>query len=306
MNDAAEHDYHREQAAIASAAYASGMDPVAEAKGWQGARADARALVRAAIEDTDQLSDIAGGLTRSGRHLVALRQMMAPPMSQDQFKILCRSYSKARENSGAAFPREEATSIAAAFETWRDREATGWLDDARPPLDEEVTRLVTATVPLLASQMYTTRRRGASSTTQESAVVDLLLRMGWQRTPSRLIDTRASLGPRQFAHKTRFATTTRPQEVDIACGLGETIVLAMECKVSNDETNSVKRVNDVLKKATSWKDHWGKSFVRTGALLQGVFAFKEVERLLDEGVHVFWSHDIDRLEAYLLKATGGA
>ena len=60
--------------------------------------------------------------------------------------------------------------------------------------------------------------------------------------------------------KTKFATTTRPQEVDIACGLGATMVLAMECKVSNDTTNSVKRVNDVLKKATAWREHWDHSY----------------------------------------------
>ena len=49
-------------------------------------------------------------------------------------------------------------------------------------------------------------------------------------------------------HKTRFAAKTRPQEVDIACGLQGTFVLAIECKVTNDETNSVKRINDVLKR----------------------------------------------------------
>ena len=72
----------------------------------------------------------------------------------------------------------------------------------------------------------------------------------------------------------------------------------MECKVSNDETNSVKRVNDVLKKATAWKDHWG-NFVKTAALLQGVIAPKDVDRLIDGGVEVFWSHDLATFEAWI-------
>jgi len=93
-------------------------------------------------------------------------------------------------------------------------------------------------------------------------------------------------------HKTRFATaTTNAQEVDIACGLQGSIVAAIECKVTNDETNSVKRVNDVVKKATAWKNHYG-SFVETVALLQGVIKASDVQRLTDEGVHVFWSHDL--------------
>ena len=100
-------------------------------------------------------------------------------------------------------------------------------------------------------------------------------------------------------YKTRYATaTTTAQEVDIALGLRNTVVLAMECKVSNDETNSVKRVNDVLKKATAWKDHWG-NFVKTAALLQGVIAPKDVDRLIDGGVEVFWSHDLATFEAWI-------
>ncbi len=72
----------------------------------------------------------------------------------------------------------------------------------------------------------------------------------------------------------------------------------MECKVTNDETNSVKRINDVLKKATAWDDHWG-SFVRTAALLEGVVAPKDVQRLTDANVLVFWSHDLDAFRAWL-------
>jgi hypothetical protein len=72
----------------------------------------------------------------------------------------------------------------------------------------------------------------------------------------------------------------------------------MECKVTNDETNSVKRINDILKKATAWKTHWG-SFVKTAALLEGVISAKDVERLTDHKVHVFWSHDLDAFSTWL-------
>ena len=100
-------------------------------------------------------------------------------------------------------------------------------------------------------------------------------------------------------NKTRFATaTTTAQEVDIACGFQSSYVAAMECKVTNDATNSVKRVNDVLKKAAAWKAHWG-SFVETAALLQGVIKPEDVQRLSDEGVKVFWSHDLDTLASWV-------
>jgi hypothetical protein len=99
-------------------------------------------------------------------------------------------------------------------------------------------------------------------------------------------------------HKAPFATKTQPQEVDIACGLGKTVVVAMECKVSNDRTNSIKRVNDVLKKAKAWQDQWG-AFVQTAALLQGVIASKDVKRLLQAEIHVFWSHRLGDFEKWL-------
>ena len=151
---------------------------------------------------------------------------------------------------------------------------------------------------LIAQQKVATARRTRLAFEQEYAVIELLGRDGWTQLPSKLIDTRAAVPPKHFMHKTRFATKTRPKEVDIACGLKGTYVLAMECKVTNDETNSLKRVNDVLNKATAWHDHWG-SFVRTAALLEGVLAPKDVQRLTDADVAVFWSHDLNTFRAWL-------
>ena len=81
-------------------------------------------------------------------------------------------------------------------------------------------------------------------------------------------------------------------------GLGKSTVLAMECKVSNDETNSVKRINDILKKSAAWRKKWG-DFIRTGAMLQGVIRPSEVRRLLDDDVQVFWSHRLGDFAKWL-------
>ena len=54
----------------------------------------------------------------------------------------------------------------------------------------------------------------------------------------------------------------------------------------------------VLKKADSWKRHWG-SFIETAAMLQGVINPNDVIRLLDAGVLVFWSHEIGEFEEWL-------
>ena len=105
----------------------------------------------------------------------------------------------------------------------------------------------------------------------------------------------------EFARATQFATADgSSHEVDLAVGLSGRRILALECKVSNDRTNSIKRVNDVLKKAEAWKKQWGK-FVITGGLFQGVFGENEARRLIEAEVEIFWSHRLDLFEAWLVK-----
>lgn len=293
-----EADYQREQCTIAARLYAKSMSPPAMAAAWFEASSIAATSVQNTLKKSEALADIANALEDSGAHMLVLRQMLAPPLSQDQFAIVCPAYNKGLENKDRPVPAAKADIVAEAFLAMRDIRLLPWLSENRHPTAEELQHVVTAVTPLLASQLHLTAKRTASSAVQEEAVVDLLNAKNWERLPSRLVDRGAILAAGQFMKKTKFATTTRPQEVDIACGLGATMVLAMECKVSNDTTNSVKRINDVLKKATAWRDHWG-SFVRPAALLQGTIGFKDVQRLIHAGVTVFWSHDLPRFERWI-------
>lgn len=295
---AALREYHREQAARAKEIYVEGLTSHQAGKDWRDAHTVARRQVIAALRATRYLYDVPAGLVESGQHLTVLRHLMAPPISQDQFALLCVDYTKRAEVTGRGISPAAAAAVTDEFLRGRDRVLTRWLDRKRKPSSTQVKNLLRGVVPLLSVQNTATVRRGRMSVEQEGAVVALLTARGWGRQSMALISELTDVKPQHFLHKTRFATKTRPQEVDIACGLPKTVVLAMECKVTNDETNSVKRVNDVLKKATAWQDHWG-SFVKTAALLQGVIAFKDVERLLDGNVEVFWSHDLSTFEAWL-------
>jgi hypothetical protein len=148
-------------------------------------------------------------------------------------------------------------------------------------------------VSLMAKQATDTESRTESSAAQERSIIEMLLANGWIQVPPSPILSQGALNAGEFAHKVKCATRTEPQEADIACGIDGRVILAMECKVSNDRTNSIKRINDVLKKAEAWKVHWG-SFVKPAALLQGVFKPADVDRLSDAGIDVFWSHNLDR------------
>ena len=230
--------------------------------------------------------------------MVALRHMLGPPVSQDQFALICPKYKKTCEKPGRSFASNDAIVIASTIRKLFDRKLTRWVSQSRPPTIREIRLLVSAVAPMLSMQAVSTVRRNRMSAAQEGVVIELLGQMGWNRLSSGLVEQSVSLPKHHFMHKTKFATKTRPQEVDIACGLGNSVVLAMECKVTNDRTNSVKRINDILKKASAWQEHWG-SFVKTAALLQGVIAEKDVQRLISANVHVFWSHDLPRFREWI-------
>lgn len=291
--------HHAKQAAKAAELYFESRTPPREAKAWHDALSDARKRISSALTASDMLDNVAAALHSDGRHMLVFRHLLAPPISQDQFSILCPKWNKATEKNAAKVPQEIGADVARTFGERRSKQLIPWLDKGIGPTSEEVQVLLSSVAPLMASQAVNTLLRNQFAKEQENAVIAFLDKAGWKRIASKLIDTRAALGTRQYMHKTRFATNTvRPQEVDIACGLKGTYVLAMECKVTNDVTNSVKRINDVLKKAHAWKTHWG-SFVETAALLQGVIAAKEVARLIDGDVHVFWSHDLKAFETWL-------
>jgi hypothetical protein len=62
------------------------------------------------------------------------------------------------------------------------------------------------------------------------------------------------------------------RKADVVIGLWDGRKMALECKVSNSELNSIKRLNnDAAMKAVEWRKEFGALGVEPGALLAGVF-----------------------------------
>jgi len=289
-------DYHTEQAERAREIYIRSRTPSVDVADWNAALSDAQRSIKQALRASNYLEDVEAAVLADSEHARVFRYMLAPPLSKDQF-ALCYPIAKRLSR------KEKKLALAAAFaQSMRERRTEAlapWLARGRKPSRGELKRFFWSVRPLLAQQQFATAQRNRLARVQESEITTILNANGWVKLPSSLLDIKAALPRKHYMHKTRFATsTTTPQEVDVALGLPNTVVLAMECKVSNDGTNSVKRVNDVLKKAHAWKEHWG-SFVKTAAVLQGVINAKDVMRLLDGGVEVFWSHDLSQFEQWL-------
>lgn len=290
--------FHLEQTRIARSAFNAGVSRDDEAAAWRAAKSEWRSAAAGTLAATENLQRIGDALRISAGHLAVLRRLLSPPLSQDQLQLRCRAYSKAAEKNGSPVKAEKADAIEDFILEWRDPQLTSWLDEGRDPTAAELNATTEAIALLIAAQAALTNKRTLLAAKQEAAVIELLTANGWMQKSAPLISQSSHLSAGEFMHKTRFATATTPQEVDIACGLGSSIILAMECKVTNDATNSIKRVNDILKKSAAWQMHWG-SFVKTAALLQGVIAYKDVARLLDAGIEVFWSHRLEDFGAWV-------
>lgn len=300
--------YHKKQVARAKEIYIKGRTPEADAEDWNVALSKARQLIVNALQASDDLRDIEAALTNDGTHARIFRHVLAPTLSQDQFALFYPDWKKGSEKEdGSKVKPASALAVARAIRERRSTALTPWLSSSQKPTSNELEQLFSSVGSLIANQEFATVQRNRLARIQESAITAHLQVNGWTKLPSSLIDKRANLPLKHYMHKTRYATKedvvtgkVETQEVDIALGLKNTFVLAMECKVTNDVTNSIKRVNDVLKKAHAWKGHWG-NFFKTAAMLQGVIAEKDVVRLLDQGVEVFWSHDLSHFNRWVSK-----
>ena len=90
------------------------------------------------------------------------------------------------------------------------------------------------------------------------------------------------------------------RKADVVVRLHDTRLMAIECKVSNSATNSVKRLNnDAAVKAEYWIKQFGMAQVVPAAALAGVFKVLNLEQAQTRGLSLFWSHDLEKLGAFI-------
>ena len=90
------------------------------------------------------------------------------------------------------------------------------------------------------------------------------------------------------------------EQAPVQWGLYDLRVLARECKVSNSEVNSFKRVNHEARgKAHGWFRDFGERQVAPGALLSGVFNPDKLAIAQGEGLAQFWRHRLNDLRVFI-------
>lgn len=221
----------------------------------------------------------------------AVRYLPAPPISLDDLKVVAQvgslSPSALRADSNSAFRIVETILMGL------DRRRFPWLSEDREASEQERRSAVLASAALLTTRKVETARRNEGKQAQEQRVREILKNQGLSEVPTRPVHT---LSDAPSAGQFCMESLLGKRKADIIIGLWNHRVMAIECKVSNSATNSIKRLNnDAAAKAQAWRQDFGETQVFPAAVLSGVFNLKNLEDAQDRHLTIFWSHSLDEL-----------
>lgn len=256
---------------------------------------------RAAIEnllattvDLTTLAEQATTVLLDADLLYAARYLAGPPISVDDLEILAMASLSPTQIK--ADP-DTARRVVEAILLGLDQARFPWLAEEREPTKEERRTAVVASAALIASQRVRTGRANESPARQQRLVKDVLLATGFTEDAPKAIPN-LSLAPQvgHFCGESMLGT----RKADIVVRLWDGRILAIECKVSNSEVNSIKRLtNDAAVKARVWLEDFGRTNIVASAMLAGVFGLRHLTDSQERGLTLFWSHSLDEMMTFI-------
>lgn len=221
-----------------------------------------------------------------------MNSLFAGPVSEDDLSTMSRS----QKFTTASKDRSETPMIGQLLDKLR----FPWVGDGRPPSPEERACALRWTAGIWAVEVARTRRRVDESREQERAVIDLVERAGFERQQSRRQVERPDEIPiGSYTPEVNLGG----QKCDVSVRLLDGRLLGIECKVSNSELNSVKRLlREAGGKARQWQVLFGRQVV-TAAVLRGVFRPANVLAAQEDfDIVVIWEHNLLPLSQFLVDA----
>lgn len=267
---------------------------------WGGHHKEARAKFEALFAilgdlDPVHFTDEAIALAFRKKYGEALRYLAGPPISDDDLKVIADVKTVAPGVVGK--DPTTARKIFDVIERVIDPFRFPWVLEKRAPTAEEKSAAILASAELLAAQRIATERRSNGKSEQEGQVKDYLRGLGYTEVPTEHIKTIVKgPGPMQFCAECHLGD----RKADVVLRLHDTRLMAIECKVSNSSTNSVKRLNnDAAVKATYWNEQFGSQQIVPAAMLSGVFKTLNLVQAQARGLALFWAHDLNRLGQFI-------
>lgn len=226
-----------------------------------------------------------------------LRYLTAPPVSFDDMATLANT---PLTRAGLAAESGGSVSVNGILSALLDRKRFPWVTEERDPTDEEVDAAVKASAALLASQRVQTDRRNRAKEQQESAVKLVFASLGYAQAPAKRIRLITDApAPMSFCGSTLLGK----KQGDVYARLPDKRLLAIECKVSNSEVNSFKRVmNDSLGKAHEWRRALGEDQVIPVVVLKGVYKFDNL-KAAQRDMFMIWDHRLSDMTEFVSSIT---
>ncbi|MCA3218536.1 MAG: XamI family restriction endonuclease [Burkholderiales bacterium] len=229
--------------------------------------------------------------------VTALRYVGGPPISLDDLKTLAESTLAA---SRVQADGQQAQAIAEVLRSIIDPKRLPWIEQGRAATPTEQAAALLASSVLVASQRVQTARRGDERAIVEGSVRGLLVGLGFTE-----VKTKPEGGIRSLRlHAPPAGSFMRTvnlgaDNADLVIGLGDGRVLAVECKGSNSEINSRKRLNkEAVQNARAWLALFGREVVPAVAI-QGVFKAAYVKEAQETPLVVFWGHRPADLKTFI-------
>lgn len=281
-------DEIRAEVTIARAIYAERRPPEGR-EAFRIAHASSLEEVRRLFDVSDQLRTFSGLLIAHPDLLDVSRFLAAPFFSQDDLATVS-GHGKTSMTAAAMAARTEVISEGL------DVDRFPWLSADRGPTADELEIAIRTTTVLVATQRAGTVLRIMWARRQEAAVAAVLEANHYERTERRRIMAITDLPSGQFCPESKVFG----KNADVPVGLRNSRYLLMECKVSNSEVNSYKRLNhECVNKRQIWHGAFGDQ-AYTAAVLSGVFKPADVLAAQEDGhVFIYWEHDLEPLAAYL-------
>lgn len=225
----------------------------------------------------------------------ALRYLAGPPISDDDLRVIADVESI---SPGILKKNPEALrKVFGVIERVLDPHRFPWMAAGKAPSPRQREAALLASSVLLAAQRIATERRNDGKDNQETRVKDYLREIGFSEVAPVRINTIVK-GPQamQFCAECQLGA----RKADVVVRLHDTRLMAIECKVSNSATNSVKRLNnDAVVKSEYWLKQFGTSQVVPAAVLSGVFKVLNLQQAQERGLALFWSQALDALGAFI-------
>lgn len=261
---------------------------------FEDVRGQMEDLLEATV-DLSRLADLAMDVVTDRRLFEAMRYLAGPPISTDDLKVL--SEADLNKTSLKKDPDEANRAVAVVLSAL-DRNRFPWVGDDREPTETEKATATLATGAMIAVRRVMTMRANDAKTAQEKTVAEALDAMGLRRVDPRTIRTLDDAPDRGEFVAAECMVGSR--KADLTVRLFDGRLMPLECKVSNSSTNSIKRLNnDAAVKAKTWIAEFGSRQIVPAAVLSGVFKVRNLEQAQEDGLTIFWAHDLDRLVEFI-------